>query len=178
MTKIGSFTGSNSSTSINKKLVLYTATLFDQQPVAYLALTDYKLPIYSEDLEREQGFSDTLKNLKNKIAQYDALLISVNEHNGSISAFFKNTLDWLSRLEYKFLQDKKVLLLSTSPGGRGAASALAYAKDILPRYGADIVESFSLPAFQDNFSTEKNTITNPTLEKELLDKITAFKQSL
>src|SRR5690606_1728932 len=92
-----------------------------------------------------------------------ALVISVNEHNGMVSAYFKNTIDWLSRLDRKFLEGKKVLLMSTSNGKRGAASALEYTKNILPRFGATVDESFSIPFYSENFSEETNSISNEVL---------------
>ncbi|MCH2490806.1 MAG: NAD(P)H-dependent oxidoreductase [Flavobacteriales bacterium] len=163
MKKILAFAGSNSSVSINHSLVLSAVAELSNVDVKVIRLTDYDLPMFSEDLEKERGYSVDLKMLMNEIASADALLISVNEHNGTVSAFFKNTIDWLSRLDRNFLKDKKIVLMSTSRGKRGAASALAYAKDILPRFGGEIVESFSVPLYSENFSEENNTITNEVL---------------
>lgn len=98
MKKILCFAGSNSSKSINHKLVTFSASQIVGQNVEILKLTNYALPIFSEDIEREKGYSINLKMLYNKIKEADALVVSVNEHNGMVSAFFKNTIDWLSRL--------------------------------------------------------------------------------
>ncbi|WP_347372710.1 NAD(P)H-dependent oxidoreductase [Aequorivita sp. Q41] len=163
MKKILFFAGSNSSTSINHKLVSFAALQLVGYNTQTIKLTDYDLPIFSEDIEREKGFSVNLKMLYNKITEADALVISVNEHNGMVSAFFKNTLDWLSRLDRNFLEGKKILLMSTSPGKRGAASALEYTKNTLPRYGGNVVESFSIPSFYENYSEETQSITDEVL---------------
>ncbi|MCG2418319.1 NAD(P)H-dependent oxidoreductase [Aequorivita sp. F47161] len=163
MKKIVVFAGSNSSKSINHKLVSFASSKITGHTVELIKLTDYDLPMFSEDLERERGYSTDLKLLYNKIKEADALVISVNEHNRMVSAYFKNTLDWLSRLDRKFLDGKNVLLMSTSNGKRGAASALEYAKNILPRFGAIILESFSIPSFSENFSEESQVITNEVL---------------
>jgi len=174
MKKIVAFAGSNSSTSINGKLVEFAASEIKNHEVKLVRLTDYPLAIFSEDLEKEKGYPVELMMLKNEIQAADALIISVNEHNSTVSSFFKNTLDWLSRLDRKFLEGKKILLMSTSNGKRGAATALAYAKEILPRFGGEVIESFSFPNFSDNFSEKETIITNELLLLGFRDVIQNF----
>jgi len=106
MKKILFFAGSNSSKSINHKLVVFAATQIPNHTSEVIKLTDYNLPMFGEDIEREEGYSEVLKELYSKIKEADALVISVGEHNGMISAYFKNTLDWLSRLDRNFLEEK------------------------------------------------------------------------
>ncbi|KAA1248083.1 NADPH-dependent FMN reductase [Aquimarina sp. RZ0] len=174
MKKILAFAGSNSSTSINHKLVEYVASEIVDHKIKVLKLVNYPMPMYSEDEEKNNGFPGMTMGLKQEISEVDALLISVSEHNGSWSAFFKNVMDWLSRLDRNFLQDKKILLMSTSPGQRGGISALEYAKNVLPRFGGEIVESFSFPSFYANFSEEENQITDETLLLGLKEVLTTF----
>ena len=163
MKKILVFAGSNSSKSINHQLVSFAASQIAGHNVEIIKLTDYDLPIFGEDIERERGYSVDLKMLNNKIKEADALVISVNEHNSMVSAYFKNTIDWLSRNDRKFLEEKKILLMSTSNGKRGAASALEYTNNVLPRFGANIIDSFSFPSFSENFSDETQSISNEVL---------------
>jgi NAD(P)H-dependent FMN reductase len=174
MKKILFFAGSNSSKSINHKLVSFIATQIPNHNSEVIKLTDFDLPMFGEDIESEKGYSVNLKMLYNKIKEADALIISVNEHNGMVSAYFKNTLDWLSRLDRHFLEEKKVLLISTSNGKRGAASALEYTKNVLPRFGAIIVESFSIPSFSENFSQETQSISNEIILLGVQDVIQNF----
>ena len=162
MATILAFAGSNSSTSVNFKLVGYTSGLIEEHRVQLLNMANYPFPMYGEDLEKEKGFSNSLVELKNDMRNADGLVISVNEHNGTASAYFKNLLDWLSRLERNFLEEKKVLLMSCSPGGRGGVGSLAYTQNILPRFGAEIVATFSLPSFHSNFDV-KEGITDKDL---------------
>ncbi len=178
MKKIIAFAGSNSSTSINHRLLEYVVDLVEEKEVSLIKLTDYPLPIFGEDLEKESGYPEELKRLHEKLAAYDGLIISVNEHNGGPSAFFKNTLDWLSRIEYKFLAGKKVLCLSASTGKRGALSSLEYTVGVLPRYGGEVVASMPFPVLQENFSEEKSEIVDESLENQLNDVLTTFLQSL
>lgn len=174
MKKILFFAGSNSSKSINHKLVNFASSQIAGHSAEVIKLTDYDLPLFGEDIERERGYSADLKMFYNKIREADALVISVNEHNGMVSAYFKNTIDWLSRLDRNFLDGKKVLLMSTSNGKRGAASALEYTKNILPRFGATVVESFSIPSYSENFSEETQSISNEELLLGFTDVLQNF----
>lgn len=178
MKKILAFAGSNSSTSINHQLVSFAASQITAHEVKVIRLTDFPLEIYSEDLEKEKGYSVELQLLKNEIAAAGALMISVNEHNRTPSAFFKNVLDWLSRLEYKFLKGKKILLMSTSTGERGGASALEIVKNILPRFDGEVIESFSFPSFKKNFSAEEQKITDEILALGFQDVIENFQHQI
>tara|TARA_B100000929_G_C15420815_1_gene391293 strand:- start:90 stop:626 length:537 start_codon:yes stop_codon:yes gene_type:complete len=172
MKKILAFAGSNSSTSINQKLLDHVIDRVQAHEIKEIKLTDYPLPIFSEDIEKNQGYPVNATILKNLIAESDALIIAVNEHNGGPSAFFKNTIDWLSRVNRNFLETKKILLISTSPGKGGAKRSLEYAKNIFGRFGGDVVESFSLPSFKDNFQDGK--LTNEVLDMGIEDVLTTF----
>ncbi|MDT0555031.1 NADPH-dependent FMN reductase [Patiriisocius hiemis] len=178
MKKIIAFAGSNSSTSINHAFVSFAASCVSQCEVKIIKLVDYSLPMFSEDIEKEKGYSVELMMLNNELKAADGVLLSVNEHNGTVSAFFKNVLDWLSRLDRNFLDGKKVMLMSTSNGKRGAASALEYTKGSLPRFGAEIIESFAFPSFSENFSKEENKITNELLHLGFMEVLQNFEHQL
>lgn len=156
------FAGSNSSNSINYRLVKHTAGLIDNHKVQLLNMSNFPFPMYSEDYEKAKGFSNSLMELRDDIRNSQGLIISVNEHNSNPSSYFKNLIDWLSRLDRNFLADKKVLLMSASPGGRGAIGALDIIEKLLPRFGAEVVTTFSLPSFHSNFD-ENEGITDPDL---------------
>jgi len=155
MGTILAFAGSNSSTSVNFKLVKYTASLVQEYDVELMNMANYLFPMYSEDYEKENGFSNSLIEVKNDIQNADGLIISVNEHNSNLSAYFKNFLDWLSRLDRDFVKDKKILLMSTSPGKRGGIGAHEVVKNMLSRFGAASIVSFSLPSFFQNLEEGK-----------------------
>ena len=176
MKKILAFAGSNSSTSINHQLVLCASRKIKQHRVEVIRLIEYPLPIFGEDLEREEGYSEALKKLLVTFKSADGFLISTNEHNGTVSAFFKNVLDWLSRIEYKFLEGKTVFLMSTSNGKRGALSAQEYTAGVLPRFGASEINRFTLPSFSENF--KNGVIVNSQLDDELTTKLAQFEANL
>jgi NAD(P)H-dependent FMN reductase len=152
MSKIIAFTGSNSTTSINDQLLQYTLNSLVKVSVDYIDLKTLSIPIFSEDIEKSSGIPDDIKSLKTKIDAASALIVSVNEHNGAMSAFFKNITDWLSRTDPKYLKDKKIMLIGTSPGQGGAKFSLDYTMGNFEKFGGIIVDHFSLPSFQDNFN--------------------------
>lgn len=170
--------GSNSVNSINSKLLDYMLSSITSMKTERAALLGYDIPIYNLDIEQARGIPIDVQLVKNKIAEASGLIIGVNEHNGMISAFFKNLIDWLSRADRNFLVDKKILLVSTSPGARGAALALEYIKNTIPRFGGTVVESFSLPSFQENFDMAESAISNADMEVGVQQVIASFLQQL
>jgi len=172
MKTILAFAGSNSSTSINYELVKYTVSQIKNFDVQLLKMSDMPFPMYSTDAEKNDGFKNSLIELHEDIKKAAGIIISVNEHNSNPSAYFKNLIDWLSRLDRKFLDNKKILLMSTSGGERGGHGALTTVKNLLPRFGAEIVDTFSLPSFNANFSDNK--IVDTDLKTEHLKVLNDF----
>ncbi|SFU37794.1 NAD(P)H-dependent FMN reductase [Pustulibacterium marinum] len=177
MKKIIAFAGSNSSTSINYQLVKYTANLLEDADVQILNMAEMPFPIYSEDTEKKDGFKNSLVELHNDIQEADGLIIGVNEHNGSISAYFKNLIDWLSRFNRNFLVGKKVFVLSTSTGKFGGSKAVEAVKLTLPFFGAEIYTTFSLPLYMENFSSGEG-ILNEELKVSHGGKLQDFAKAL
>ncbi|EIJ40664.1 NADPH-dependent FMN reductase [Galbibacter orientalis] len=178
MKKIIAFAGSNSSNSINYELVKYTVSLIDDHDIQLLNMANMPFPMFSEDDEREFGYKNSLIELKEDILESDGVIISVNEHNSNVSSYFKNLIDWLSRVERKFLLDKPVFLMGTSPGTRGAISAITNTEQTLPRFGAKIDNVFSLPLFSENFSIKKGVIINDELKQKHLEHLNNFLSKL
>lgn len=178
MKNILAFAGSNSSSSINQKLTEFVASQLKEHQARVLSLIHYAVPIYSEDIENKDGVPGMILALHKEISEADALIIAVNEHNGGWSAFFKNIIDWLSRLDRNFLENKKILLISTSPGQRGGRSALEFGKNILPRFGGKVIENFSFPSFYANFSAEENTVVDEMLLMGLQEVLDTFENEI
>tara|TARA_R110000868_G_scaffold145181_2_gene365177 strand:- start:89338 stop:89958 length:621 start_codon:yes stop_codon:yes gene_type:complete len=160
MASILSFAGSNSSVSINFKLVQYTTSLIKDHKVQVLNLANYPFPMYSYDEEKNNGFINSLIEFKNDINKSNGLILSVNEHNSNPSAYFKNVLDWLSRVDKNFLSETKIFLMATSQGKRGGSSSLELIEKLLPRFGGEIVATFSLPSYGFNFDESKGITDN------------------
>ena len=176
MAAILALAGSNSSTSINFKLVKLTTSLVQNHDIQVLNMAEHSFPMYSEDHEKEHGFSNALVKLENDIKKSDGIILSVNEHNGNPSAYFKNVMDWLSRLDRNFLEGTKVLLMSTSAGSRGGKSSLEVVKNMLPKFGGEVLATFSLKSFNDNFGD--GGILDEDLKSEHQKALNTFLDSL
>lgn len=176
MKKIITIAGTNSQKSINKRLLSYSSDLLENVELISIDLNDYVLPIYGVDFEEENGMPTAIKRLNELFDTADGFIIALAEHNGTYTAVFKNTLDWLSRANMKVWREKPVLLMATSPGGRGGATVLQAAVNYFPFLGADGVVDFSLPSFFDNFS--EGAISDEFLKVELAQKLEEFQNHL
>lgn len=176
MKNIIAFAGSDSRNSINKELAIYAASLVNGVDVQILDLNDFELPLYGIDRELEHGIPDNAHKFLDIIKASDGIVLSLAEHNGAYATVFKNLFDWMSRIDNKLWSDKPMLLMSTSPGGRGGATVLEIAKGRFGYMGGNIVGSFSLPSFGDNFSDGK--LTNEALNNDLLEEVKQLEVSI
>ncbi len=168
--KLLAFAASSSTKSINQQLATYAASQVkhtDGVEIEILNINDYELPLFSEDREAELGQPQLAQDFLAKLGQADAIIISFAEHNGYYTSAYKNLFDWVSRINRELYQNKPMVLLSTSPGPRGAATVLAAASAATPNFAGDVKASLSIPSFYDNFDVEKQQLTNP----ELIDKL-------
>lgn len=177
MNTIIAFGASNSSASINTQLARYASSQLKDVSVHFLDLNDFEMPIYGVDRERSAGIPEPAQRFKALLAQADGVLISFAEHNGSYSVAFKNLLDWCSRIQGSMWLDKPLCFLATSPGARGGSTVLMAAADRAPRMGGELISTFSLPSFNDNFSSEQG-ITDPALAAKLQEALRLFQARL
>lgn len=171
--KIVAFAGSNSSRSINRQLVGYVLRRLEDYETLLLDLNDFEMPIFSIDRELNKGIPDQAHAFRKKMQEADAIVCSMAEHNRAYTVAFKNILDWCSRVDMHIFADKPMLLMSTSPGGFGGGNVMNLAKAFFPKCGADVVETFSLPSFRENFSGEM--ISDNALKEDLDNKIGVFR---
>ncbi|WP_416832588.1 MAG: NADPH-dependent FMN reductase [Erythrobacter sp.] len=165
--RILAFSASNSSTSINRRLVEYAASLADGAEVETLDIHDYEMPLYRADREEADGIPQLAHDFLARVGAADAIIISFAEHNGIYTAAFKNLFDWCSRVGREVWQGKRMLLLATSPGGRGGQGVLEFAAGAMPRFGGEVVGHMSVPSFGENFDSEAGRLTNAELDAEL-----------
>ncbi|MFD1632086.1 NADPH-dependent FMN reductase [Pseudopedobacter beijingensis] len=171
------FAGSNSIESINKQLVKYTLSYFTGHQVNLIDLNDYEMPLFSVDRERATGHPQLAYDFVFNIEIADFLVISLAEHNRSYTTAFKNLYDWISRVDKKFFREKPMLLMSTSPGAYGGGNVMHTAKTFFPQFGANIIETFSLPSFHTHFNPEQGII-EPELKKQHEETVIRFLNQL
>ncbi len=161
---------STSSKSINRALANYAAAKIPNAVVTDYDLRQLNLPIFSADAEENDGIPADAQTFRDAVRSHDALVVSLAEHNGSYSAAFKNLYDWVSRIDTNVWADKPMILLSTSPGGRGGATVMEAAKATFPRMGAALKGSVSLPSFYDNFDKDAG-VTDDSFNAALAEAI-------
>ncbi|WP_299222659.1 NADPH-dependent FMN reductase [uncultured Aquimarina sp.] len=176
MKKIIALGASNSKNSINKLFATYVANHLENTITTTLDLNDYTLPLYSPDLEVDIGIPKNAVDFNQLISSTDGIVLSMAEYNGLPTAAFVNLFDWLSRIDQNVWQNKPILLMAVSPGGRGGANVLKIINDLMPFFGGKVITSFSLPSFPKNF--QEGRLINEQLYKELSEKIELFQQSL
>ncbi len=173
MKKILTFGASSSKKSINRIFANYIANRINDAEVTLLDLNDFEMPIFSVDRENESGIPAEALKFKQLIEEHDAVVVSFAEHNGSYSTAFKNILDWTSRLDGPLWDNKPMFAVASSPGGRGGATVLGLALSYFPFLKANIIASFSLPSFYNNFS-EKDGIINAELKIAFEEQLEKF----
>ncbi|NQY56482.1 MAG: NAD(P)H-dependent oxidoreductase [Ilumatobacteraceae bacterium] len=124
--RIAVFAGSARRDSVNKHLArVVQRTLSERgRNAVFLDLADYEMPLYHGDLEDEHGVPEAAHRIAEQIAPTSGLLIASPEYNGAMTALLKNTVDWLSRVDYAILAGKYVGLMSATPGRTGGARGL------------------------------------------------------
>lgn len=173
--KIVAFGTSSSKKSINKEFAAYVSDLISKN-VELLDMNAFEMPLYSIDREVENGIPEQAKLFYDKIGSSDLLVISLAEHNGTYSAIFKNIIDWCSRVNGHFFQNKPVLLLSTATGKMGGKFVMDAALTRFPIHQANVIGHFTLPFFQHNFDGEK--VTEPVFAEQLKGVVDAVKLQL
>ncbi|RBP80562.1 NADPH-dependent oxidoreductase [Marinomonas rhizomae] len=169
--KILTFGTSNSKNSINKKLAFYAAQQIHNADISLIDINDFEMPIYSEDREKKSGIPQLAHDFYNAIGEANSIVMSFAEYNGSYTSAYKNLFDWTSRIDRKIFQNKPVLMLSTSPGSKGAQSVLAAAKASAPFFAANVIAAISLPNFYDNVDAKTGVVTNETFNQSLFEAI-------
>ncbi|MFD2905174.1 NADPH-dependent FMN reductase [Sphingobacterium anhuiense] len=178
--KILAFAASNSRNSINKTFVTSVSKYYKEvdDVIDILDLNDYEMPLYSIDREIESGIPQLALDFASKIDESDFLLISIAEYNGSYNVGYKNIIDWVSRIAgRKTFNGKPVFLLATSPGPMGGSTVLNTAVNRITWDGAEVLDSFSLPEFGNNFENGKG-VTNIQHRSKLEAKVRATKRAL
>jgi chromate reductase, NAD(P)H dehydrogenase (quinone) len=146
-------------------------------PGAELELYDglRAVPPYDEDDDIAGAQPPAVQELKDAIAQADALLLSTPEYNGSIPGVLKNAVDWASRPKATtVLARKPVAVIGASTGMFGAVWAQAELRKVLQTAGAEVVDR-ELPVMQAHAQfDEYGNLVADDLRDQLAEHVTAL----
>lgn len=175
--KVIAFAGSNAEQSVNKKLIHFACTYFENDEVEILDLNDYEMPIFKPEREAS-GLPQQAIDFAKKIDNSDLILMSLAEYNSTYTAAFKNIFDWVSRVkDRKHFGEKPMFLMSAAPGPGGGKNVTEAFLKRAPFSGTTVLENFMLPKFKDNFEEGKGII-NEELKAEFEKKIESVKSQI
>ncbi|MEL6852210.1 MAG: NADPH-dependent FMN reductase, partial [Bacteroidota bacterium] len=126
--------------------------------------------------EKKDGIPEAAHRLLQHLTSADGLVISFAEHNGNVTAVWKNLEDWISRIDRNAWRQKPLFLLATSPGGRGGQSALAISSRIYSFRNPYPIAQFSLPGFRKNFTGAD--IADEKLKRDFETQLQQFEAAL
>ena len=173
------FAASNSRGSINRDLVEHATEQLrahhaPQANITLLDLNDYEMPIYSIDRETENGIPPLAHGFFQAIQDADRVIVSFAEHNGFVTAAWKNIFDWLSRIDMKLWQGKPMLMLAASPGGRAGANVLASQDLLAPHFGGNTRATLGIGKWGEAWDNTAKTLTRPQDQSALADALSAL----
>jgi NAD(P)H-dependent FMN reductase len=113
--------------------------------VDHASMRDFDVPSYDGDVEGTPGIPEGAEELRRRLIQCDAFIVSSPEYNGSMPGMLKNAIDWVSRFRPQPFDGKHGLLLSASPSMGGGNRGLWALRMPLEHLGARIYpDMFSL----------------------------------
>ena len=133
--------------SLNRKLAALAARIVEQNgaTVDLASMRDFDVPLYDGDVEQAQGIPKGAAELRRRLLDCDAFVISSPEYNASMPGQLKNLIDWTSRYRPQPFVGKHGLLLSASPSMVGGNRGLWVLRVPLEHLGARIYpDMFSL----------------------------------
>ncbi|OOF47071.1 NADPH-dependent FMN reductase [Rodentibacter trehalosifermentans] len=137
MTKIAFVVGSLSQQSINRNVaneILKNAP----QGVEIEEIRIDDLPLYTQDLDSQS--IEAYERVRQQIQAADAVLIVSPEHNRSVPAALKNLIDIATRpFGQNVWSNKKVAIVTASPGAYGGINAGVDLRKIMHAVGANVL---------------------------------------
>ena len=131
-----------------------------------------ELPHYSEERDHDDVLPEVARNLREAVADADALLLVTPEYNGSLSSALKNAVDWVSRPRgAAAIVGKPAAVLGASGSPRGAQWAREDGVRVLRIAGAQVLaDTVGVGAAFQAFADGR--LVDPTLDARLRSLLT------
>lgn len=137
------------------------------------SVSDFPLPIYSNDIEKADGFPEAADLFRDKLLETDAFIIASPEYNFSFPGGLKNLIDWASRYRPYPFKNVPTFLCSASPSALGGNRGLWALRIPLEALGALVhPEMFSLARVQDAMTDGK--VSDEGLSNRLDETLSVF----
>ena len=136
-----------------------------------------RIPYFNQDTE-DEGNPEPVKELREKLRAYDAVLIATPEYDYAIPGVLTSALDWClrSRHEPTPFRHKPVGLVGASPGGGGTARGQLVLRQILLHPPAYVMPEpqMLIPFSRQKFDPE----TGDLVDEETRERLGRFLSSL
>ena len=177
------FAGSTREGSYNKKLARLAQHIATANGIegVFVDLKDYPMPLYSGDLEAEQGPPQKAQEFKALLTEYQGVFIASPEYNSSVTPLLKNTIDWVTRVRAKgetgleVYKSRVFAISGASPGYYGAMRSLLTLRQILTiGVGALVIpQQLALPRAADAFDEDGSLKdkAQQNMLKEVVEKL-------
>lgn len=157
--RVAAFATSNRRGSLNRQLLERVSVALADQDTAVdvdpIDLRRYPLPLYDADVQARDGIPSGAVAMAGRISEADAVVIASPEYNGGYPALFKNTLDWVSRVDMLVFHPRYIGLVSASPGKTGGRRGLVHLAALFDNiFVTTHDEHFTLPAANDAFTDD------------------------
>lgn len=148
--------------------------------VDHLDFAEVAMPVYDGDLEEASGLPQGAVELRQRIANAQALIIASPEYNASIPGALKNAIDWASRPPSPPFAKKVGLLLAASPGAFGGIRMLPELRRVLSGLGVMIISpQIALGRAHEAFDEAgelKNEHTSKDLDSAIAELLTVTRK--
>lgn len=184
------FAGSTREGSYNKRLARLAQHIAQANGVegVFVDLRDYAMPLYSGDLEAEQGPPVAAREFKALLSEYQGVFVASPEYNSSITPLLKNTLDWVTRVRGKgesgleVYKSRVFAISGASPGYYGAMRSLLHLRQILEvGIGATVIpQQMALPRAGNAFADDGSLKDKPqqSLLKDVVEALATAARKL
>jgi chromate reductase, NAD(P)H dehydrogenase (quinone) len=184
------FAGSTREGSYNKRLARLAQHIAQANGVegVFVDLRDYTMPLYSGDLEAEQGPPIAAREFKALLSEYQGVFVASPEYNSSITPLLKNTLDWVTRVRGKgesgleVYKSRVFAISGASPGYYGAMRSLLHLRQILEvGIGATVIpQQMALPRAGNAFADDGSLKDKPqqSLLKDVVEALATAARKL
>lgn len=142
------FCGSDRTGSFNAQLLDRAVAMLEANDITVdrVAAPDHAFPLFSQNIENDTGIPADVHALFERFGAADVVLIAAPEYNGGYSPLYKNTIDWLTRIEMTFLAEKYLGLITASPGPGGGARGASLTRQQLENMRLTVhPEDFAVP---------------------------------
>ena len=119
-----------------------------------------EIPFFNQDVE-DEGDPTPVRDLKEKIREADAILITTPEYDYAIPGVLTTALDWALRSPSP-LRHKPVGIVGASPGGAGTARGQMVLRQILLHAPAYVMPEpqMLIPYAREKFDVETGDLTD------------------